>query len=304
MRIDACPACDSRDLRPVGKESHSLAWHVGGEDFTQPAYQLLRCRVCDLYFKSQVMDQATLARYYQRVDFGKWSESEWSPIEELCSRWLAEVPPGGAILDYGCSTGRLLAPFAATRRCYGVEVNVVAAEQASRCGIRMVEESTLTSLEPLDAVVLSDVYEHLLHPANTAVRLLELLRPGGLLMLASGDAGAWPFRVQKGDFWYFQTPEHVSMVTRRHLRYLARRGGAELLECHQTSHYRFGARSRARQAAELVLYALMNGQFSRAARPILRLVPGVRRALRWRQAPVVTGFHDHLVATLRRATGP
>jgi SAM-dependent methyltransferase len=299
MRLETCPSCDSSDLHIYSSEASEFRTRVGGEEFIQPSYRVLRCRECDLYFKSSVLEPEELARYYKLVDFGKWCSLERSPIEEGCANVLADVPPGGAILDYGCSTGQLLSSYVSVHRCYGLEVNARAADEASRRGIRMVDEAELSALEPLDAVVLSDVYEHLLRPAATALRLLGLVKPGGALVIATGYARSWVFRVQREAFWYFRTPEHVSMVTPHHLAYVARKGGGRLACWTTSSHYRFGWTARARQGAELALHACLNGRWERWTRPVAGWLPGIRRALRWHEAPVVSGFRDHILATIR-----
>jgi SAM-dependent methyltransferase len=299
MNFKACPGCDSREALVISG-APELRVLVGGAEFVQPPYDVLRCARCDLHYKSRIMTPNELERYYKLVDFQKWCPPERSPIDELCSKLLGEVPRGGKILDFGCSTGRLLSRFVPTHRCYGVEVNSLAAGEARRRGIQVVDEGDLDSVGSLDAVVMSDVYEHLVRPVDTVVRLLGLVRTGGRLVVATGNADSWVFRAQKGGFWYFRTPEHISMLTRRHLHYLARRSSARLVRWIETSHYRVRRSARSRQVAELLLYAALNGGASRIVRPAVGAIPVLKRALLWREAPVVNGFRDHVVAALQR----
>lgn len=123
------------------------------------------------------------------------------------------------MLDFGCSTGRILRVHTSRLACSGVEPNLQAAAIARGRGIAILTESELHD-EPVsrfDAIILADVHEHLLHPVETLARLVEVLKPGGWLAIVSGNADAIRDRARIAEFWYFRTPSHLLMLTRNHL---------------------------------------------------------------------------------------
>ncbi len=145
-------------------------------------------------------------------------------------------PRGLRILDAGCaggSNGEMMKRRGA-REVVGIELSPAAAEQARARLDRVIVGDLATvdlgelAAEPFDALLLIDVIEHLLDPQASLRRLLETLRPGGVVVasipnvahvwvLANLLAGRWP---QKDS----------GIFDRTHLRFFARRDMVRLLD--------------------------------------------------------------------------
>jgi SAM-dependent methyltransferase len=82
---------------------------------------------------------------------------------------------------------------------------------------------------PFDAVAMGDVIEHLPDPGATLDRMARLLAPGGVVWIATPDAGSRVARLM-GRRWWSVIPTHMHLFTRRSMRALLERHGFELLE--------------------------------------------------------------------------
>jgi len=137
---------------------------------------------------------------------------------------LADHVGSGRLLDVGCGYGLLLDE--ARRRGYevvGIELSVDAIHHAGDVLRLPVLESTFEQapLEPqsFDAIVMSDVFEHLDDPCAALDRCRELLAPGGALMLTTPDPSSWTARLAGGRWWSY-LPAHHCLVPRATVREL------------------------------------------------------------------------------------
>jgi SAM-dependent methyltransferase len=154
---------------------------------------------------------------------------------------LAPVPgamdggPGErTLLDLGCWVGYLLSEAAQRGwQAVGVEPSEFASAYArDRLGLDVRTGDLLTT--PLherhfDAVAMGDVIEHLPRPAEALDRVAALLRPGGILWMATPDAGSLVARAL-GARWWSVIPTHVQFFTRGSMRALLERRRWTVLE--------------------------------------------------------------------------
>lgn len=105
--------------------------------------------------------------------------------------------PGATILEIGCAEGQTGALALARGKCaryIGVELHApsaeVAATRLSEVHVGNIEEMRL-DIAPasLDAIIVSEVFEHLVDPWAVVGRLAPLLRPGGLFFASSPNIG-------------------------------------------------------------------------------------------------------------------
>jgi 2-polyprenyl-3-methyl-5-hydroxy-6-metoxy-1,4-benzoquinol methylase len=145
-------------------------------------------------------------------------------------------PRGLRVLDLGCGGGHngALLKRAGAREVIGVELDAGAAAQARRrldgvvCADLACLDLTGLGDEPFDAILASDVLEHLAAPEAVLAQVLTRLRPGGALLVSLPNVAhvsvfaslllkRWP-RKSSGIF------------DRTHLRFFAKRDMVELLE--------------------------------------------------------------------------
>ena len=104
-----------------------------------------------------------------------------------------------AILEIGCGTGATGALALAEGRCgryVGVELFEKAAEEARSVLTEVVTgdvETMSFDWQPasFDAVILSEVLEHLVEPGRTLRNIARFIRPGGLVMASSPNVSHW-----------------------------------------------------------------------------------------------------------------
>lgn len=300
--VAECPACGSRHSTAVGGAAPAFQERAGGVDFLQPAYTVQRCRACGLHFKSHTAPLEVVDRYHERHACEVYDEGAGFPTERRLRQWLDRLPDGSRVLDFGCSTGRLLKDVASRLHCVGVETNERAAAIARSRGIEVCPAPAVSSLagRGFDAAVLADVCEHLPHPLEVLTDVARLLKPGGWLGLVAGNAEAVPHQCRLGEHWYFRLIAHLHMASQTHLVWLAGRLGLGVAEMHRCSHYDVPAGERLRQHVQAFAYHRFRDAPRGIAARTMRRVPGLRRAETWSTAPALTCAADHLVARLQR----
>jgi SAM-dependent methyltransferase len=166
----------------------------------------------------------------------------------VISRLLARAPSEIALLDVGCSSGAfLLVARSLGYRCSGVEPARRAAEGAAAAGLDVfagvLEEAHFPS-GSFDAITTFEVIEHLKEPLRLLEECRRILKPGGVLMIGTGNAASWTVASQRADWDYFGISGHVSIFNTTSIRVIAERTGLEI-ERVRTSQVRFVARKKA-----------------------------------------------------------
>jgi SAM-dependent methyltransferase len=203
-------------------------------------FQVVRCGACGFVYVSPrglgpVFDN--LAGGAARADAAVAN----APIYRtgLAHLAAAGLAPGERILDLGCARGDFLA-YARERgyEVLGVDLNPRLAEQARQRGFT-VHTGDLRELEltqPVDAVTLWDVIEHVDDPVAVLAACRAVLRPGGLLFFHTGNAR---FQIPKARLLYALRPssgphlipyQHLSHFDPESARQALRRAGLEPVE--------------------------------------------------------------------------
>jgi len=240
-------------------EQETVACNLcGSEEYSERhvvrGYRIVRCDHCDLTFLNPRPAAADLATIYDTADYyGGGSEFEdvrlgypnYLALEAHLAfvvgellRPLRDMKPGVA-LDVGCSMGIVLDQL--RRRGWtpcGVDVSAYATEYARReLGLDVVT-GTIEQLErPPESVDLATMLltiEHLPDPKGVLEAVHRLLRPGGVLIIATHDVeGVWP-KLVGGRWRHFNVPEHVYYFSRRTLTRMAADVGLETFKVAET----------------------------------------------------------------------
>ncbi len=145
-------------------------------------------------------------------------------------------PRGLRILDLGCGGGHngALLKKAGARAVVGVELDARASKEARKrldaviqCDLAHLDPAQLGD-EPFDAILASDVLEHLVEPEAVLAKALTRLRPGGVVVLSLPNVShVSVFAALLAKRW----PRRSSGIfDRTHLRFFAKHDMVALLE--------------------------------------------------------------------------
>src|SRR5574340_347430 len=205
-----------------------------------PEGALLRCTAC-----GQLLSQCSEARYWESMqefddpqgtlpkagsEGGRLRRSK-KFIDQIAK--LLGQPPGEIrLLDVGCFSGAFL--HAAVKlgfRAEGVEPAPKAAATAQAAGLKvhqgLLQEAGYADGQ-FDAITLFEVIEHLQHPQDLLKECRRILRPGGILLVGTGNAGSWSMSARRARWEYLHITQHgghVSFFTPGSIASLAQRSG-------------------------------------------------------------------------------
>lgn len=227
--IPSCPSCGAPETKRLGPIAPGTSF--AGRALSDPTAggHLYSCPSCSLWFRWPQMCPERLAELYQNVPEGHWAappddREDWN----LARRWLDDHLSGGRILDVGCFDGRFLAQMDESWERCGIEINARAAAVAERRGVKVIA-SDAESLDDLpqtfDAITAFDVFEHVRDPRKVLELLSGALKPGGAVIIATGNTQAPSWRLMQHRYWYCAIPEHLSFLGEEWAR-----GAAEALD--------------------------------------------------------------------------
>jgi SAM-dependent methyltransferase len=240
MAAATCSACGGGDLRlhlRVAGESGEEGLIPTTTKFGTALADISRCQECGHMQLERMPSVAELAQAYANAASADYIEEEAGQREtarRALARIEAHAPRRGSLLDLGCWVGFLLSEAAARGwRTLGVEPSEFGSDYArSQLGLRVLRDDLLEAPLPshsFDAVTMADVIEHLVDPEAALRRVLDVLRPDGVLWLALPDAGSAVARLL-GRRWWSVIPTHVQYFTRGSIATLLHRQGFELLD--------------------------------------------------------------------------
>ena len=194
--------------------------------YSRRDYELYRCDVChfafiadpwtdfkriydDRYYDGQGADPMVDYRFELFEPERTIRRYEWQGVTQLVERLLGGLH-GVRWLDFGCGNGglvRYVLEHTGAQAC-GFEEGSIAAV-ARRLGIPILAPGELDEQpEAFDVVTAIEVIEHTLDPLAELRTIRRLLRPGGLLLLTTGNAAPFASDLQR---WSYIVPEiHVS----------------------------------------------------------------------------------------------
>jgi SAM-dependent methyltransferase len=259
--LPSCRLCGSAAVEQWGRKR--------GQHFTDREFTFWRCRDCDLRFVDpvtgpEIYDEAyytgrgvdPLVNYdaeYRNYQVTPRIE-EFQGLAALADEHVGLEPARPdpvAWLDFGCGAGGLIRFLldrrvlgAGTRRLRvdpaGVDVGSYA-DRLRRDGLNIYTPAGLNALPDgsFDIISLIEVVEHLEHPLEALALCSRLLKPGGLLLLTTGNLAS-PIASRQGINFAYCIPEiHIALWTPQALRLAYARVGLEPVQKRCTGAIRF-----------------------------------------------------------------
>lgn len=231
--------CVSGDSSPC----HSRYWA------TKNNFQLRICATCHHAFVSNSLSPDDLAAHYQ--SHSKYSEGYEEDLEKqafpgsrsdavrylsLIQQVLGELNHPISFLEVGA--GWAYASRIASSKGWTVDAIEFSPNCISSLRDVLPKESIIWqgsfesycqhAAKTYDAILMSQVLEHALDPAQWLLDAFHALRPGGCLIVAVPQfKGIYGFLGKKDP--YITPPEHLNFFTRHSLRFLANRMGFEVV---------------------------------------------------------------------------
>jgi len=265
---------------------------------------LWRCVACRSMFRHPVMAARQYLELYQAGAPTQWTGGEQRLDFRLLRASLSARPDVDSVLDVGCGSGDFLASLPAGMARFGVEPAPQAARSAQSRGISIVAP-TITQVPAaaqFAAVTMIDVIEHVLDPAQFLTDAYDHVRPGGILVVSTGDPGnAMWRRVFRSRFWYCAFPEHISFPSSSFFQEWSQRHWAVSVDRLVTRHERLtwghSALGLLMQFGYLVSPAIFS-LVGRVGGKLIRSLNGDRRYY----APGIPGlFADHQILAITRS---
>ena len=152
------------------------------------------------------------------------------------------LPAGRSVFEVGCSYGFFLDLARARWRVAGCDVAEGPCRYAREelgLPVRCADFAELPlSRGQADAFCMWDTVEHLPDPAGYLARMADLLEPGGLVALTTGDIGSWLAR-RRGERWrQIHPPTHLWYFSAESMRRTLARFGFEVVCCRHVGMWR------------------------------------------------------------------
>jgi 2-polyprenyl-3-methyl-5-hydroxy-6-metoxy-1,4-benzoquinol methylase len=201
-----------------------------------PPYTVVRCRNCSFWYlrprlsERLMRDEYADESYFEGGGLGYRSYlAQEATLRITFRRFLRELGArgiaGGRLLEIGCAYGFFL-DESRHRFAYRVGTDYApAAVEMARGRADRVHLGGLESLaedQPFDCAACIHVIEHVYDPRRFATDLLDRLRPGGWLVIATPNMGSVWRRLMRRSWPFFKVPEHVTYFDRSSLLRLLR----------------------------------------------------------------------------------
>lgn len=229
----ACPVCEHVGSAPV---------------IVKNGYAHVRCLNCQAIFVQPMPSAEELNAHYQNpAYFQGETEQGYRNYADMhralrphflrrLKRIERELGRLGRLLDYGCADGYFLQLARAEGwDIAGLELAAHMREQACHAlGAPIAASLDDLREDTFDAITLWEVIEHLPQPIATLERLRAHLRPKGILMLSTPNAGHWQVPREPDQWRGFRPPSHLVLFDAHALNFALSRAGFVQIELMRT----------------------------------------------------------------------
>jgi SAM-dependent methyltransferase len=211
----ACPACGRIT-------QHRFRYQVNGCDIWQ-------CAGCGLG-RTETTGFDPQAYYTGDYFSGQHSDgySDYRAAEPVLRREFARSAAfirgfrrDGRLLDLGCAYGFFLKEADRFFDACGIELAEDAAEYCRHEGLKVLsgvaDETNMARIGEVDVITLFDVIEHLPNPFESLALCRRHLKPGGIIVITTGDFASSVARLAGAKWRLMTPPQHLWFLTRESL---------------------------------------------------------------------------------------
>jgi SAM-dependent methyltransferase len=243
---------------------------------TENGFDLRKCTQCGLLYVNprpglEEIEQAhRLGEHKGAKTLGTTGYYDFSKVSAYCRTLEDLFGDGGDLrgkrwLDIGCGYGELLLALRKFSRnqldVRGVEPNEHKMAAARRQGLNVSNFDLDQHTGKYDFISLLNVYSHLPDPPAALANWAHLLKPGGALLLETGDTADMPPESHPTPYYL---PDHLSFASESIVRGVLEKAGFEILKIKKYPEVRETPAAVIREALKLVV----PGKHSRIVRVI------------------------------------
>ena len=197
-------------------------------------FNLVQCQQCGLVYLNPRPTKAEIARYYRHYHDGFTNDAWWQRRQLERLREVERRREVGRLLDVGCGKGEFLRVARGKGwRCFGVEISPQASNDARRMGLDVATGAFEDVGYPdrfLDVITMYHVLEHLHDPREALGKAYQLLKSGGLLVVAVPNFDSLQAKIFRQRWYHLDAPRHLYHFTPRTLKMLLHEAGFKVLE--------------------------------------------------------------------------
>ena len=297
-----CPDCGSVNAARLGAIPDAFEFAGTALKTCLPGGNLYRCPTCNLHWRHPQLNKNELDALYRQGSTESWQDNPAKRLDwQLATALIRQNKNTSSVLDVGCFDGRFLEYLGKPYFRAGIEVHPLAARHAAAKGIQIMGHN-FSDLESLtlsfDTVVAMDVIEHVKSPLAFLASMVKATRPGGLIIVSTGNTAALPWRLMGGMYWYCSIAEHLSFINPEWCQRAADTLGLHIDKIEMFSHEPTKTLDSALQAGANIFYRCMPG-FAYKLRCCNAQIKGQPLRPSYKTPPHWRSAKDHLLVAFR-----
>ena len=231
-KLSSCPVCGNPDLTPFLQSNDYF--------LTKEEYTIVICGNCGMKFVNPRPDQIEIGKYYESSDYVSHDADHKSILNFLYKQVRAfsiknkyqlvnNYARGKKLLDIGCGTGEFIFfckknGFSVTGIEPGKKPRMFAQDEYK---LDVYEETYLDKIirPEFDIITMWHVLEHVHLLQERMNKIVEIMNPGGTLIVAVPNSDSWDARYY-GKFWAaYDLPRHLYHFSQETMKTLTRNHG-------------------------------------------------------------------------------
>jgi SAM-dependent methyltransferase len=206
--MNYCRICNNTEMTPI---LSGLQTRLG------EVYSLMQCNLCAFISTHPLPGPNILKQYYDQ-DYWQNSGGKTGGLLDtfynlrmhgIIKAIKTMVPCNGYILDWGAGDGSLLRLLEA-EGFEGVGIDIYSAESPNRKLINSSIQDAPFQNGSFDAITCFHVLEHIDEPVPSIKKAIQLLKPGGILILEVPNIESFGFKLFKRNWYPLDIPVHIN----------------------------------------------------------------------------------------------